>query len=433
MISRSDLMNAFQPATELDDPERFAGREKQVRALADSLHSVGSVPLIYGDRGLGKSSLALQLRRIAMGDIELLADLESERLAVGPDEFYLVFYATCTDSTKNLEDILQLLVNAAESVETIGAGEDARLIDRKTRRKLTVKFFEHETTRTYATAIQRLSYQDLNLEEKLVQLCEILTATYSQRVLFVIDELDRVEDPSGLASFLKAVSSDYLKFVLVGIAGNVSDLLADHRSLERRLVPVRVPAMNPRELGEIVSKAERYLISREYEVNFEADAIVALVLAASGYPWFVHVLGQQCLLDADNERRSTISAGHVAKAIDAIVENRFAQQFSDLYQMAVRDSWRREQTLRAFAHWDDTDIPTSEVYRIVEELGVKGPSTYKGHLCQDEYGGVLTAPAFQKRGLVRFKNDMFKAYVRMRPSIYSGVDERIRVAYGNRG
>lgn len=205
MISRNDLMNAFKPATELDDPERFAGRQKQVRELADSLHVVGSVPLIYGDRGLGKSSLALQLRLIAMGDIELLSDLDSERLAVGPDEFYLVFYVTCTDSTRNMEDILQLLVNSAESVDTSGVGQDARLIDRKTRRKLTVKFFEHETTKTYETAIQRLSYQDLNLEEKLVQLCEILTATYSHRVLFIIDELDRVEDPSGLASFLKAV------------------------------------------------------------------------------------------------------------------------------------------------------------------------------------------------------------------------------------
>lgn len=429
MISRSDLMNAFQPATELDDPERFAGREKQVRELADSLHSIGSVPLIYGDRGLGKSSLALQLRRIAMGDIELLSDLESERLAVGPEEFYLVFYITCTDSTRNLEDILQLLVNSAESVETEGVGGDARLIDRKTRRKLTVKVFEHETTRTYATAIQRLSYQDLNLEEKLVQLCELLTATYAHRVLFIIDELDRVDDTSGLASFLKAVSSEYLKFVLVGIAGNVSDLLADHRSLERRLVAVKVPAMTVKELGEIVTKAERYLVGRDYEVSFERDAIVALVLAASGYPWFVHVLGQQCLLDADGEQRSVISGGHVRNAVDSIVANRFAQQFSDLYQMAVRDSVRREQTLRAFAHWRDTDIPTSEIYRIAKNLGVNGPSTYKGHLCNDEYGGVLTAPAFQKRGLVRFKNDMFKAYVRMRPSIYGGVDDEVRAAF----
>jgi hypothetical protein len=97
--------------------------------------------------------------------------------------------------------------------------------------------------------------------------------------------------------------------------------------------------------------------------------------------------------------------------------------------MAVRDSVRREQTLRAFAHWRDTDIPTSEVYRVAKKLGVNGPSTYKGHLCNDEYGGVLTAPAFQKRGLVRFKNDMFKAYVRMRPSIYAGVDEEVRGAY----
>ncbi len=343
-----------------------------------------------------------------------------------------MFFVTCTDSTKNLSDILQLLVNAAESVESTGTGSASQLIDRKTRKKLTVKIFEHETTRTYATKSQRLSYQDLNLEEKLVQLCELLSETYNQRVLFVIDELDRVEDTSGLASFLKAVSSEYLKFVLVGIAGNVSDLLSDHRSLERRLTSVKVPAMTPKELGQIIHKAEAYLLSRNYDVAFSREAVAALVRTASGYPWFIHVLGQKCLLDADEAGVSTVDANLVTAAIESIVENRFAQQFSDLYQMAVRDSYRREQVLRAFAEWGGTDIPVSDIYRLVETLGVNGPSTYKAHLCSEAYGGVLSAPAFQSRGLVRFKNDMFKAYIRLRPSIYGGVAEEVRRAADER-
>jgi hypothetical protein len=425
-------MNAFRPAAELDDPERFAGRSKQVRELADALHAVGSTPLIYGERGLGKSSLALQLRLIAMGNVELLVHLNAERLALAAEDFYLVFYVTCTDSTKTFPDLLQALVNSAESVDNAASGPGGvatELIDRTTRKKLTLKVVELESTKKYQTESQRLSYQDLNLEEKLVQLCELLTATTGQRVLFIIDELDRMEDTSGLASFLKAVSSEDLKFVLVGIADHVTDLLSDHQSLERRLLPVRVPLMSHADLGQIVLKAQDYLHNNSVDISFSENAILRLAKVAAGFPWFTHVLGQQALVDADDRDSKVVNSADIRRAIAGIVDNRFAQQFADMYQMAVRDSVKRETTLRAFAHWWDADIPTGEVYRVLKQIGVGGGSTYRAHLCMQEYGSVLFVPSFQKRGLVRFRNEMFKAYVRLRPSIYGGVDARVRTAW----
>jgi Cdc6-like AAA superfamily ATPase len=430
MNNRAAMLNAFLPATELDDPERFAGRNLQVRELADSLHLRGSTPLIYGDRGLGKSSLALQLRLIAMGNSELLHQLNAERLALPADAHYLTFYVTCTDATKSFQDLLQALVNAAESVESVGSGAASELVDRVTRKRLTLKFVEVESTKKYAVESQRLSYQDLNLEEKLVQLSELLTRTYGQPVLFVIDELDRMESTAGLASFLKAASGGDLKFVLVGIASNVSDLLSDHQSLERRLQPVRVPLMSTRELAQIVVKAQSYLRDEGFDIKFSSNAIGKLVQVSAGFPWFVHVLGQQCVIEADRNGHSTIQRLHVDKAIQGIVDSRLAQQFSDMYQAAVRDSLAREKTLRAFAHWTDPDIPTGEVYKILKNnLGVGSGSTHRGQLCRPEFGDILFVPGIQKRGLVRFRNEMFKAYVRMRPSIYSGVDGVVREAY----
>jgi Cdc6-like AAA superfamily ATPase len=430
MVDRGTLLNAFQPATELEDPERFAGRERQVRELADALHTVGSTPLIYGDRGLGKSSLALQIQLIAMGNPELLHLLNAERLALPQRRQYLTFFVTCTDATSTFPDLLQAMVNSAESVDNVpSVGHASELVDRTTRKKLTLKVVELESTKRYQVESQRLSYQDLNLEEKLVQLCELLTAAYRQPVLFIIDELDRMEDTSGLASFLKAVSGPDLKFMLVGIASNVSELLSDHLSLERRLVPVRVPLMNNHELGDIVSKAEGHLDAEGVKIRFSKAAVQHLARVASGFPWFVHVLGQQSLIDADSEGRKFIDEAHIAAAVESIVHNRFAQRFADMYQMAVRDSARRESALRVFAQWYEADIPTGEIYRILRTLGVNGGSTYRSHLCAPEFGSILFAPVFQTRGLVRFKNEMFKAYVRMRPSIFEGVDRQVEAAY----
>ncbi len=371
-----------------------------------------------------------------MGDIELLTHLKAVRLALPDERQYLTFYVTCTDATKTFADLLQAMVNAAESVENVPEGPLGRasqLVDRTTRRKLTIKVVEFESTKKYQTESRRLSYQDLNLEEKLVQLCDLLSATYGQPVLFVIDELDRMADTTGLASFLKASSSAALKFMLVGIASNVADLLADHQSLERRLVPVRVPLMKPGELGQIVVKAQNYLSAQGIGIGFSERAVLGLARIASGFPWFVHVLGQQALVDADERGDFEIRSGDVSRAVGSIVDNRFAQQFADMYQTAVRDSPNREMTLRVFAEWHDADIPTGEIYRLLSRsLGVRGGSTYRGHLCTAEFGSVLFAPAFQKRGLVRFRNEMFKAYVRMRPSIYSGIDSRVKVAWDAR-
>jgi len=64
-------------------------------------------------------------------------------------------------------------------------------------------------------------------------------------------------------------------------------------------------------------------------------------------------------------------------------------------------------------------------------LGVTNPSIYKGHLCNTEYGSILFSPVFlpRGRGLVRFRNEVFKAYVRMRRSIFADVDAEVRRAY----
>lgn len=432
-MNRPVLMNAFTPATEADDPDRFAGREDQVATLVDGLHTIGSTPLIYGHRGLGKSSLALQIDRIAMGETTLLNAIGRPGLALIESQQFLTFYVTCTDATVDISDLLQQLINAAESIEYIpGSGDSGRqhLVDRTTRKKLTLKLVELESTRRYAVEKGRLAYQELNTEEKLVQTCEILHEAYGQPTLFIVDELDRMGTTKGLASFIKAVSGAHIKFLLVGIASSVSELIDDHQSIERSLVPVEVPLMSKRELARIVTNVERSLANHGYDHTFTPDAKVRLGRVAAGFPWFVHVLGQRALMTVVDASTTTVEVSDVQDAIDHITDNRFAQQFSDMYQSAVRDSYPRETVLRSFAQWSGQDIPISEIYAVLKSrLGVASPSVYRGHLSSPLYGDVLYTPVFQKRGLVRFHNEMFKAYVRMRPSIYADTDKRVEDAW----
>jgi Cdc6-like AAA superfamily ATPase len=428
----SVLLNAFRPAKKMDDPAFFAGRADQVKQLTDSLHIPGSCPVIYGNRGLGKTSLATQAMYIAEGNNALLNTLGLEDRALDADNQFLAFFVTCTDSTKNFNGLTQLLINTAEEADFTDIGKENKarhLASRTVSRKISLKAFEAESIKTYEREKSRQSYKVLSRAEKLQELIRILNNSYQLPVLFIIDEVDRLAGTQGLGSFIKATSGEYAKFILVGIASNIDRLLSDHRSIERSLVPVHVPLMTDNELYQITEKAEEYLAGQSVELRFDDSAKLKLVEVASGYPWFVHVLGQSALMLTAEAKRDLVAESDVLQAIDTINRNQFAQQFSDSYLFVVRNSSKRETALRTFAEWRDTDIPTGEVYQVLKaRLGVSDASDYKGQLASREYGRVIVTPQHRNPTWVRFDNEMFKIYVRLRKSINSDVDENVREA-----
>jgi Cdc6-like AAA superfamily ATPase len=424
----SALLNAFHPGAALDDPFLFAGRRAQVIELAQNLHVVGACPIIYGPRGLGKSSLALQAQRIAMGDVTLLEDYGERQWVLGEDNVYLAFYVPCSDTTEDTPSILQRIINSFSSIALNESPEPNQLIDQTTMRRITLKMFQTETKRTYQVPDTSPDYDDLAIDEKLLDMALRLSEAYEQRILVVIDELDLVRDTSGLGSFIKNASSEDLKFLLVGIGQNVSSLLSDHQSIERIAVPVQVPRMTEPELSQIIDRAMERLAEVGLRYTFNRSSSLSIARLASGVPWFVHVLGQSALLTAHRENRTTVTTGDVEFAVRSLVDNRFAQQFRDLYQTAVGESWKREMVLRTFALWPSQDIPTSTIYRVLRRLDITNPSPYVGHLSSGSYGHIFLRPPLQKRGILRFANEMFKVYVKVRRPIFD-VNGRVREAW----
>jgi Cdc6-like AAA superfamily ATPase len=423
------IANAFQPGKEIDDPSRFAGRIDPLRQLVQALHSDGSCPIVYGDRGLGKSSLALQVHRIAMGDRRLLDDVGLADLAIPLGESFLAFYVPCTDETATKDDILRRVILSMESV----AGRrspDGVLVDRTTSREVSLRIARGTTTKNYKYQ-QDLDLDGISPEEKLQLLSERLMEQFDRgRVLIILDEVDRIADTTGLASYLKSFSTSAAKFMLVGISDSVTSLVSDHESIERVAVPIYIPRMSPQELGDIVDRAMSSLEANGVKMGFAPEAALSMSNASNGFPWFVHLLGQAGLMRAYNDSRPVVDEKDVERSQFDLANNRFAQQFSDKYHHAVRDSMKREIVLRALAAWRSRDIPVTDVYRILkEELGIANPATFKRDLCSDHCGNILLVPAFMDRGVTRFANEMFKVYVSMRPSLYGGVDRRVRDAY----
>lgn len=431
MVDRETLLNIFLPSLPAEDPLVFAGRTRAITDLTDALYRRGSVPIIFGPRGLGKTSLAFQVARIALGDVTLLQELRLERRAVPQDRTWTVFWVDCSTSTSDRDGVLQRVVNAAEMYSDLASFTIAQPTARRERSKLQLKVFEAEWESTYDPSRGSLS-APLSVEERFTACLNRLLEPPGARVLFVLDELDRVKSTAGLAGYIKNVSSERVKFCLVGIGHSISMLLADHESLERSLFPVQVEPMLREELLGIMRKAAKRLQDEKIDIGFSEAARQRICMAAGGFPWLVHVLGQDLLLWADEVGLRSIEGAHVDFALERLATSQFTQQFGDLYRKAVGDSPQRETILRLFAKWPDDDIPVGELYPLAELLHVSNPSVCRTDLLSDKRGRLIVSPPDQNKGTVRFRNAVFKRYVELRPSIFSDVKGQVDVAWRRR-
>lgn len=112
-MSEISPINVFTPAQEVKEIERFAGRDEELMALSTALQSHGAQIVLYGQRGVGKSSLARQLARLATNDKELVSRLKQPPYE--PLDFVPVYLA-CDDSIKNIEMLMLRLLSDEEAL-----------------------------------------------------------------------------------------------------------------------------------------------------------------------------------------------------------------------------------------------------------------------------------------------------------------------------
>ena len=424
--TRDILVNAFRPGTAIDTPTQFAGRKSEIKTLVDALYKDGSCPIIFGHRGLGKTSMAYQIERIALGDTELLQELGLSERSLPEDDCFLTFYFTCTDDIKTKDMLVQGIINNAVGTAELNDLQEGSAVATTVTRKLNLKIYEDQVTRQYSNID---GYAQLSVEERLEAVIRQAHNQYGKRVLIIVDELDRVEDLTGLASLIKKLSCRDTRFLLVGIGQNVSALLDDHLSLERQLIEVLTFLMKDADCAAIVEKAEASLHHQGVDMSFSPDVIRGLVMSAGGFPWFIHSIGQAALLSAHESGGRTVMPEHLAEALDQLGRKEYWQRFYDKYSMAVRDSRPREILLRLLAKWRGFDIPTSDIYPVARTLGIQKPSGLTKDLQREKYGRVLVKPPYAPRRIYRFENATFKRYVDLRPSIYSNVKDIVDSAW----
>ena len=116
MTIKEKINKAFSPAMEIEDPERFAGRRSEVKKSIRALSSPKASFLIYGVRGVGKTSFAKQLRLMAMGNTELPSALGL--IDELPKSHFPAIYFQCNDLCLDIRSMFKNIIADKDAIHS---------------------------------------------------------------------------------------------------------------------------------------------------------------------------------------------------------------------------------------------------------------------------------------------------------------------------
>lgn len=373
----------FSPAAPVNKLKLFAGRLKEIRLISEAVATRGRHAIMYGDRGVGKTSLASVLK-------EFFSQSEGYRTVkvncVETDSFYNVWRKAFAEIPYIWEP------NPATANET-------RSVETTLAEYLGAECGPGEVRKLLAHASQEDS-------ELIIVLDEFDRLAKSERALFP-DTIKNLSD-----------NSVSVTLVLVGVANDVVDLIQEHASIDRCVTQIKMPPMGPEELSDILSKALATL-----EMTIDDNAKWLIVSLSQGLPHYTHLLGQESAQNALSERRLSITRGDVEIAIRKAIE-KTDYTTRNAYQLATHG--QREGTLFpqvllacALAEIDELGYFNS--------VGVRGPlceltgktydiPNFSPHLAEfcSEKRPVLEKWGTTRRFKFRFRNPLLRPFVIMK-------------------
>jgi hypothetical protein len=270
------LGEVFRPSAPIDDAELFAGRNHEMFSVIEAMQSAGQHAVIYGERGVGKTSLA----RIAM-QFGASSGIVSVRVNCDGNDTYDTIWQKVLDELEIRineagDDERSLLIGPLQECKTIYHGSDV-------------------SPSTVRVAFRRLAHH--------------------RPIALFLDEFNEVADSTTIAlisNTIKALSDHIEPITLcpVGVADDLDALLEGHLSAVRAIVQVKMPRMTTDELSDIVGKGLDRL-----QMEMDTDALRLVKVIPRGLPQYAHLLAQEGARNALLNHRSDIHRHDVMEGL----------------------------------------------------------------------------------------------------------------------
>ena len=280
-VASSTTRSLFEPRSPIDQNELFSGRIGQVTDLLEVVYEKGAHAIIYGERGVGKSSLANVIRENVP---PVVANIKFVKDNCRPEDgfFHLwskMLYGFTYEDTP-ISDILK--------------DEDRHFI--------VPKILE--------------------------------TLDRSHQYVFIFDEFDRVSSDGTKAAMADTIKhfSDYpqnITIIVVGVGFSVTELFGAHPSIERCCKQIQMPRMSKHEISQII-------IGRSDKIGIQVSTslIDQLVELCQGFPGYGHLLGREALLAAIDRKSRVVHTTDTESAINRSVESA-QESMKRMYQKAT--------------------------------------------------------------------------------------------------
>lgn len=278
---RHQSSQLFKPASPITLVEFFSGRIAQLDKTYEAIFQEGQHVVLYGERGVGKTSLANIIGPYAVAS-------GGGKLIVGK--------INC-DGTDSFASVWCKLLDTLSWVkEATGAG-----------------FIEQ-------TTYERDSLKSQLPKDAAPNDVRLLLGSLPTPVVIVFDEFDRL--PKAVAKqftdLIKSLS-DYAvpsTIIMVGVADTVEKLIEDHGSIDRALVQILMPRMSDAELEQILTTAAQKL-----SMTFSSDALSKIVKLSQGLPHYTHLVGLASVKDCLDDGFRDVDENNVGAGLKAAVDN----------------------------------------------------------------------------------------------------------------
>ena len=379
---RTDVFDAFTPGPPINELRMFAGRRETLRRLQDITLERGRHAIIFGERGVGKTSLAAIFHK----DLNITDPQTGASIRVVID-----IHINC--DTKDSFDSLW--------------------------RKVFRRIKRHNSSLT-----ADIDYTG-PIEPDHVFL-ELQRFTANEMPIIVIDEYDRVEDDE-----CRVLMTDVIKgltlsktnptIILVGVAENIIQLVYDHKSIaSRNLVQVPMRRMSRDEIKEIITARTRVL-----GLRITDEALWRIAYFSAGLPFYAHSLGKFAALSTIEKQKREITESDVLSAIDRCMED-VDYSITEAYTKATEKIYRNENIFRhvlaacALAELNDlgqftavsVEAPLSAILEKVSK--VSSFSFHLNEMCGPERGSVLRKTGERRTFQFNFAEAAMQPFVVMK-------------------
>lgn len=244
----------LRPGAPVDTNDLLKGRTGQIRQVLGAVGGIGEHVAIYGEPGVGKTSLSLVVQSIL--NVTQIAACVRIQCASG-DDFAAIWnrfgeYLERESRRGRLargEELLQAYMNVADP---------SILLD--------------STPSDIFFLLDRMA--------------EV------HPIVLIVDEFDRVGEwsvRSSMSNLIKNLSDERVPatIAIVGVAEDVEDLVAEHTSIERNMLQIPMPRLESQELLEILESG-----FTAAELEWDPEITDDIVKVSRGLPHYVHLMGR---------------------------------------------------------------------------------------------------------------------------------------------